>query len=151
MLFVATNLKVTWQRIRDRINLDAVLCNQNGNSNKALRQERRSFYRQKQKTAFPEQFTSVGMIARKTCLASWNSSFPFKVEPRSLRWGLGIKKWIKKIEARSKRLLKVKKKKKPHVNFNIYLNCTTCFHICKQTSSLSSQNFSTQQFCTNDP
>lgn len=31
MLFVATNLKVTWQRIRDRINLDAVLCNQNGN------------------------------------------------------------------------------------------------------------------------
>lgn len=44
MLFVATNLKVTWQRIRDRINLDAVLCNQNGNSNKALQQERRTFY-----------------------------------------------------------------------------------------------------------
>lgn len=40
MLFVGTNLKVTWQRIRDRINFNAVLRNRSGNSSNAFLLER---------------------------------------------------------------------------------------------------------------
>lgn len=61
MLFVATNLKVAWQKIRDRINFDAVLHKQSGNSSNAFLLEWHIFYQQKQKTAFPEQFMPISM------------------------------------------------------------------------------------------